>query len=112
MNRSLLLTVTAVASLALAGAAAGQSKSPVVIKIGQSHTYPASRLHPGTTIKCTYRGQTLRVTVPSKSSLGEGTVSNGSMKVRFNLGVYRTKSGAYHVSCGHGGYHSEPVVIP
>lgn len=86
--------------------------SPVAIKIGHSHTYSASQLHPGQTITCAYRGQTLMVTVPSKSFIGEGTVSNGSMKVRFNLGVTRKKNGAYYVSCTHGGYHSEPVVIP
>jgi type VI protein secretion system component VasA len=105
MNKSLLLLVAAVASLALAGAAAAQSKSVLVIKIGQSRTYAASRLHTGTTIKCAYRGQTLTLTVPSKPFLGEGTVSNGSMKVRFNLGITRTKSGAYYVSCAHGGHH-------
>lgn len=105
MNRSLLLLVAAVASLALAGTAAARSKAVLVIKIGQSRTYSASRLHTGTTIKCTYRGQTLTLAVPPKPFLGEGTVSNGSMKVRFNLGIVRTKSGAYQISCAHGGHH-------
>jgi hypothetical protein len=112
MNRSLLLLVTALAALALVGAAAAQSRSLLVVKIGQSRTYSASRLRAGTTIECAYRGRTLTVTAPSKSFLSEGTVSNGAMKVRFNLRVTHTKSGAYYVSCSHGGYHSVGFVKP
>ena len=87
--------------------------SPVVIRIGQSHTYLASQLHPGQTITCGFRGRTLTVTVPSKRFMSEGTVTSGSMKKRFNLGMTRTKTGAYYVSCARGGYAAgQALVVP
>ena len=111
MKRSLLIIATLVACMPLAAAASARTNSPVVIKIGEGRTYSASRLHPGRMITCTYRGQTLTVTVPTKHFLSDGSVTAGHKNV-FNLGVTRKKSGAYYVSCTRGGHHSEPVVVP
>ncbi len=110
-----LLTVFAVSAFATAGTASAVPATPshgTVVKIGDSRSFTRAELRPGTAIKCSFRSHTLSVNAPSGREVGEGTVWPGGYRQRFHLSASVKPGGGFFVTCGRGGSHSEPAVLP
>lgn len=113
MSRLIFVLLTASMLVVVGSACAASSKSSdgIVVKIGERRTFTATELRPGTRISCTFRGHTLSVIAPPLRQPGGavGAVWPGPTKDRFHLNATLQPGGGYVVTCGRGGYHSEPV---
>jgi hypothetical protein len=111
-TRLTLLLVAAVLALA---ASASASSDKLTIKVGTNKTYSRSQLHPGETVLCRYKRQTLSVTVPTGNveAVGAGWPKPATTdRSIFTLNVSVTSGRAFAVTCALGGYHTAPVTIP
>jgi len=113
-SHRLVLLLSALAALSLAGSALGASKT-LVVKIGANRTYTRSQLHPGETVLCRYQGHALAVTAPvgDEEATGAGWPKPGTTdRSIFTLNASVTAKRAFHVTCVRGGYHSALVTLP
>lgn len=85
--------------------AASPKPSPVVMKVGQHRTFPASQLPPDSTVTCTEQGHALSVTVPTMPYDGTGTLWT-KPGTRFYLNVKINAAHSAVVNCGVGGVHA------
>jgi nitrous oxidase accessory protein NosD len=103
----LILAVCAASALILVGAALGapvRASTGVVVKIGETRTFTQTVLHPGATVKCTYRGHTLSVAAPTGYEEANGTAWTTG-KHRFHLYATAKPGHGFVVTCGLGGSH-------
>jgi hypothetical protein len=108
-----IVAVACIVALGAAGSAwaAGppSGSGPVVVKVGETRSFAASRLQPGERVRCINNGHVLSVDAPASSAISNGTVWTQSGTIHFHLHVTATKSGGYVVDCGLGGFHWAPI---
>jgi len=102
--RTTALAAAAAAALVLAGSAwsaPGKLSRGIVVKVGEQRSFTRAQLKPGATVKCTYRGHSLSLPVPTRAE-GNGVTWPGAQRQGFHLNVIGKPGGSYAVTCGLG----------